>query len=882
MEDNIFSNNSAVNGIVSSQLVTVKILGVNTFKHNKGTCLRLVAASCHIIGKLEFLENQVTTRRERPGASVSLVSFGQLFFHQGARVLFQRNHGFVGASIAVDTFHSIPFLKKNPFYSLCFINAHEEMNKFDLSQLNITVVFSENKAVLGPAVLAEGITVCDGPRRQLLCQSAFQYRNNSSATCPLNSTYMSMLYTVNPGGNGSDTHGSRSVNSTEMYPTTPAYHLDHIGDDCPSNATFCDIVSGVRTLHTNITLIVVYPGEEFTVWINPIDASGTPASAIIQTKAVNYDHDSLYVLPQYMNLLPNSSVMMRVGLKKNISKIFKTQNYTLSFTRRVLHDIKVIDETRINLTVRTCPLGYHLTYNKQHNAVFCECNIDGELILDCQDGKVILKAGLWAYINGNNELRAHFCPAGYCNDIYVTKVRVKGRKNRSYGTFDCKNPDEQCVPKRQGILCGKCRKGNGVSALLGMCSECQETKQALIFAMVASVLGVVIVTLLVPLVLPVHFPAWMHPYVFYVQVSSYSVVSFAEYPLPYFRYMVFLGSFLGLYYPYDFCLMPDAKSVDQYGMRFTPSIILMVLAPAILIPARLLCRRRFTWSGLWILFQLVLNSLLYNIFSAFHCIKLEGIDGTVWFNDGTLTCFTEWHSVLVVVAVIMLLTIFAFVSLITVAIFKPKRLPSILRLLKEEVSLPYRSEYSRWVLVDLLRRFIAIMLIVIFPSKPILTVCWVMVCFAVYSYIKPYRQRLVVYIEWLLLFNFLIILIVAKIDSDGNYDPRRWLSGLFYLPVPCVPLAAFLAFVWRPVRDAFMKYTTHGEVTVDRSSLRRYSLCMIHVMGCVCSLLCSDMQAVTIDHCSEWLCWCMWLMYGLTVADMDAVTFGVHWLFYNV
>ena len=34
-----------------------------------------------------------------------------------------------------------------------------------------------------------------------------------------------------------------------------------------------------------------------------------------------------------------------------------------------------------------------------------------------------------------------------------------------------------------GILCGKCRKGNGVSALLGMCSECQETKQALIFAM---------------------------------------------------------------------------------------------------------------------------------------------------------------------------------------------------------------------------------------------------------------------------------------------------------------------------------------------------------------------------------------------------------------
>ena len=51
--------------------------------------------------------------------------------------------------------------------------------------------------------------------------------------------------------------------------------------------------------------------------------------------------DSLYVLPQYMNLLPNSSVMMRVGLKKNISKIFKTQNYTLSFTRRVLHDIKV-------------------------------------------------------------------------------------------------------------------------------------------------------------------------------------------------------------------------------------------------------------------------------------------------------------------------------------------------------------------------------------------------------------------------------------------------------------------------------------------------------------------------------------------------------------
>ena len=48
-----------------------------------------------------------------------------------------------------------------------------------------------------------------------------------------------------------------------------------------------------------------------------------------------------------------------------------------------------------------------------------------------------------------------------------------------------------------------------------------------------------------------------------------------------------------------------------------------------------------------------------------------------------------------------------------------QRLPSILRLLKEEVSLPYRAEYSRWALVDLLRRFIAIILIVIFPSKPV-------------------------------------------------------------------------------------------------------------------------------------------------------------------
>ena len=41
--------------------------------------------------------------------------------------------------------------------------------------------------------------------------------------------------------------------------------------------------------------------------------------------------------------------------------------------------------------------------------------------------------------------------------------------------------------------------------------------------------------------------------------------------------MFYLGSLLGLYFPYDFCLYPNATAVEVYAIKYIPFIVALVV-----------------------------------------------------------------------------------------------------------------------------------------------------------------------------------------------------------------------------------------------------------------------------------------------------------------
>ncbi len=44
--------------------------------------------------------------------------------------------------------------------------------------------------------------------------------------------------------------------------------------------------------------------------------------------------------------------------------------------------------------------------------------------------------------------------------------------------------------------------------------------------------------------------------------------------------MFSLGSLLGLYFPYDFCLYPNATAVEVYAIKYIPFIVALTVCTA--------------------------------------------------------------------------------------------------------------------------------------------------------------------------------------------------------------------------------------------------------------------------------------------------------------
>ena len=50
--------------------------------------------------------------------------------------------------------------------------------------------------------------------------------------------------------------------------------------------------------------------------------------------------------------------------------------------------------------------------------------------------------------------------------------------------------------------------------------------------------------------------------------------------------MFYLGSLLGLYFPYDFCLFPNATAVEVYAIKYIPFMVALVVCTVFGVLAR--------------------------------------------------------------------------------------------------------------------------------------------------------------------------------------------------------------------------------------------------------------------------------------------------------
>ena len=129
-----------------------------------------------------------------------------------------------------------------------------------------------------------------------------------------------------------------------------------------------------------------------------------------------------------------------------------------------------------------------------------------------------------------------------------------------------------------GILCGDCMEGSGFSTLLNTCVSCDNRYG--LFLLALTVVDCIIIFILLVIMLPI--PTWVYPTIFYLQILPHLTQHF---PVTFDKmspYMAYIGSALGLYFPYDICLHSKMSAYGVYALRYIPALLVVVIAPVFL------------------------------------------------------------------------------------------------------------------------------------------------------------------------------------------------------------------------------------------------------------------------------------------------------------
>ena len=121
----------------------------------------------------------------------------------------------------------------------------------------------------------------------------------------------------------------------------------------------------------------------------------------------------------------------------------------------------------------------------------------------------------------------------------------------------------------------------GVTALLNNCDTCSDAFGTLIAALAIVDLLIFLAALTFALSFPL--PPWLHPCVFYLQIlplmTDYFPTSFETFR----PYLYYVGSALGFYFPYDFCLYANMTELVSYTVRYLPFFVALLVCPPVLI-----------------------------------------------------------------------------------------------------------------------------------------------------------------------------------------------------------------------------------------------------------------------------------------------------------
>ena len=222
----------------------------------------------------------------------------------------------------------------------------------------------------------------------------------------------------------------------------------------------------------------------------------------------------------------------------------------------------------------------------------------------------------WAYVDINDTLKTLHCPYKYC---YC-------QRNESYlgCAYNYKRPDMQCWNGREGVLCGKCKKGYGLDLLTQECVQCKGFSWSFIMIGVVCVIFIVIGLLIV--FLNPDFSPYMRAISFYFQMLPYVCrpVGVVNRVILEASAWLNFGGTNGV--PVSDCIAEKFSSLHGIALGYVyPGIFLTILFILFILHKckRLNFKRNSPFRSFWILLVLMYKFLVETSFLLLYCVPYK-------------------------------------------------------------------------------------------------------------------------------------------------------------------------------------------------------------------------------------------------------------------
>ncbi|XP_019852697.1 PREDICTED: uncharacterized protein LOC109582431 [Amphimedon queenslandica] len=716
ISDCVFINNTGTNGIVSLGYLPFSLSGRNVFSGNIGSALRVVGAQLTMSGEQLFIGNSAEA-----GGALYLLSSAQIRISEDLQMLFDGNSGRYGSAIFVDTYiraKAFTHLQDNP---LCFIVPNfKNYSPSEWGDKGINITFTRNKALFGSAIYASRLSACSWIGSQ--------------------PPYFDINY----------------------FTQWPIFHVrdDNINTGYSDNSFNLSIITAANDIDIETTAFSGWPGQSHELRLKAIDELGNPTGS---TFSLTYEQIMKNNFIDDVSINPNIFLITEEPFVANVTFYYNKTlpgNYSIGSIAVSADSASKVSDIPFNIV--DCPIGWSLT--SDHNLNYCQCDMNQDQVLACEKDQdaIVIKSHMWAthVYNQTPNLFLYECPPGYCQCFFNTSL---GESQCAY-SYSNSYPDKQCACGRTGILCGSCPSGKGVSVLFNKCITCSHQYVYLILALV--IVDVLILLFIVAVDKP--FPSFLYPFLFYIQIAPLATQQF---PLSFQKhsvYLYYLSSFMGLYFPYDFCIDAELSVSNSYLLRFLPLLVSVVVISFIIVVrsyiAGKLCFNRcrpgvLKFHGLWLALLLVYPQTAYAAMSVLNCPYVPQ-NGHVWYFDGSLLCFQKDHLFVAIPAVIIaiLLAIISILLLIlAILTCKNQQMLGWLHRIKSSFGEPFTENLSWWSVVEINRRLLFLIVIII-PNNTTYLTLLIMCTMTLYGYVRPYKALLTNAIEVIVQLIFILLL----------------------------------------------------------------------------------------------------------------------------